>query len=379
MLGALLSACGPATMGEEAPVNDVGTGRQLVQAAFVDIVNETSSTYPVSMLRSLSNDVFAALLWPGPSGTTWGGNCGATFISPHYAITAAHCVDASTTDGIGNATAFAYEPSGGFTMKQIDTRTMATDGISAVAGAAQVAGTSCNGCAPSWTTPQIPSGVGYNVTTMTCKLTYRCDSRYGSRTCAPISGDHDIALVHCPSRTSTNYVGVSSNDPTSGDIFVRWFHEILNLMTTSLDNIHTTPANNWWNYGLLNTTQTDHTNNKNNYHYTNYANNQLLPLQFVQWPGGTKYKIVAHDTWDCDNLDCTWTDVPGCHGTSGSGVFVNGTSGLLGPILAGASGITGKLCFDMNTAQHGGTNMSYLDSRYTKMIESSNLVQNDRP
>jgi hypothetical protein len=166
-------------------------------------------------------------------------------------------------------------------------------------------------------------------------------------------------------------LSVNTGDPTSGNVVVNWFHEVLNLMTSSTDTTHNNPTNNWTNYGSYNGTDSI------NFHYTDSDSVQYLPLQSINWPGGTDYKIVQHQS------TITWTDVPGCHGMSGSGSFLNGTSTLLGPVVNPGSGLGSRLCYEMLSATHGAQNGSYINAPNARLIEqyptsSGGVVLGDR-
>src|SRR6185295_15635172 len=71
-----------------------------------------------------------------------------------------------------------------------------------------------------------------------------------------------------------------------------------------------------------------------NYHYLD--RNQLLPLEPVAWPDGSRPRKLS----DTSQLTI-WTDAVGCHGTSGSGFLqqnpVTGAWELLGPTAVGGS------------------------------------------
>jgi len=202
--------CGGGAFSEQ---EKVGSTQEPLQQFWVDVWNQ-SGTWYTHLLTSLSSNIFATLL--SPSG---GGNCGLTYISKHYAITAAHCVDQNWSS--------AFATNGGFTVKQI-----LTTNLFPLFVEGQANGTS--GTFPNWTTTQLDSSLGYVVTPTTCKVLWRCDSRYGPRVCPPLDGANfkevDIALIHCPNRAATSYVQVNAGNPPVGSaVQTIWFHEILAL------------------------------------------------------------------------------------------------------------------------------------------------------
>jgi hypothetical protein len=284
------------------------------------------------------------------------GSCGVTFISKHYAITASHCVAGLT---------------GNFEIDQILTPNL---NLTALNNSESISGTF-----PNWVSGHtLTASDGYNQTAMTCTVKYRCDTSDGplpapNCTASPMNGANgkDIALVYCSGRTATSYLTVNTGDPTSGNVVVNWFHEVLNLPTSSNDPYHT--AGNWVNYGCFYDSNTPGCSTEvNNFHYTNVMHAQFLPLQSLNWPGGPNYAINANSS------GATWNDAPVCHGTSGSGVFITGTSTLLGPVLSPGAIMNGRLCADMLNAQHGARNMAYGNAPITRALQAASVVQADR-
>ena len=347
-----VTACGAAG---EAPTINVGDVKQDVQAAFLGDFTSTGND-DVNVLLN-SSDETANMVAPVTSGGG-GGNCGVTFLSKHYAITAAHCVDATE-----DSSSFQYYPAG----SGVPIQTIVTTGLNAlyVLAASAVTGTSSES---TWTNPNpIPSGVGYSVTTQTCWVKYRCDSAYGARTCPPITGDVDVALMYCPSRTSSDYLHVHSTNPVAGNnVVVEWYHEVENLMTNANDTTHTTPAQNWVGYGQNNAPKTT------NYHYGHENQNQFLPLQSSRWTTGALYKILVVG----DPL--VSTDVPLCHGASGSAWILSGTSDVIGTTDTGEGIAAHDLCQDMAAGVPGHDNSSYVATQYARALEQSSTVLGDR-
>lgn len=336
-----------------------------IQAAFTYVQGQTQGLFQnAEILTTGSSDLYGVM-------RVAAGNCGVTFISKHYAITASHCMEGLS----------GYYPNVSFEVDQVLTTSLNASVLpssEALNGNFGVTTT-----APNWVSQhKLTIADGYNETKMQCGLFYRCDGSSPAPNCtsAPASGasGKDIALIYCPTRAATSYVTVNTGDPASGSVLVNWFHEVLNTPTSDSDPYHL--MGNWPNYGCKDAQTTGCMNsNVDNFHYTNILTpntySQFLPLQSVTWPGGTKYSIVANGKL----TDYTWTDVPGCHGTSGSGFFLNGTSTLLGPALSpGPKIATGRLCTDMFSVQIGGTNLSYGAVTYTRALEAVNVVQLDR-
>jgi hypothetical protein len=350
LLAAGAVGCG-ANAGGEPPDGKslVAQVKERLESAWTYVQGQSQGFGFAEILTSLSSNVYGVIRAPG-------GSCGVTFVSKHYAITASHCVAGLT---------------GSFEIDQILTTNL---DIGALTSSESISGTF-----PNWVSGhRLTAADGYNQTAMTCTVKYRCDTSYGPTptpncTTAPMNGANgrDIALVYCSGRTATSYVTVNAADPTSGNVVVNWLHEVLNLPTSSSDPYHT--SGNWVNYGCLNDPNTPGCSTEaNNFHYTNVMNAQFLPLQSLNWPGGGNYAINVNSN------GATWSDVPACHGTSGSGVFINGTSTLLGPVLSPGSIVLGRLCADMVNAQHGFRNLAYGNAPITRALEGASVVQADR-
>lgn len=355
------SSCAPTP--QDAPEHPGFFSRvqQAVQLAFVDVdPNDTNySFHNVVYPQNSTYQYWGVLIIPQAAG---GGNCGVTFISKHYAITAAHCVPEGTDS-------FNYYPQGAFIVKHINAAAVSP---STVVDASIVSGSYAGpGVKPNWTIPYpLSYSNGYLTEGMFCQLAWRCSTDWGTdRRCPPIANTHaDIALIYCEDRAATLYLPARSDDPTSGDIGVYWFHEVLSLMTNSTDPYHQPPTNNWPNYGNL-----DSTSSIDNFHYTNSDNAGFLLLQSIHWADNTNYRITGRD----DNYlnmgeRITWTDMPGCHGTSGSGVIAAGASAQLGPMLYPNASVMNGLCYDAASiaSTKKGTNlMSYLDAPYTYAMQ----------
>jgi len=246
------------------------------------------------------------------------GSCGITFVSKHYAVTAAHCVDHIPIRGrvtVEEIDLGDYDPNEFFASLIVQ------------------------GTWPNFV-PTARLTSAYAASRMHgCIVTRRCDPNEGGRQACPIAENADIALVKCTERLKTDYARTThalaiDGWPTDVDdqlnmfINVWWFHELY-AMPTEDDG-----SDRWAHYGALTTGQ-----ESQNWHYL--YDHQLLPLLSFSFDDGTQYHTLT-STHATRNT----TTAPACHGTSGSGVFLNGANIFLGPVItAGAdSQASGRLC-----------------------------------
>ncbi len=139
-------------------------------------------------------------------------SCGVTFISPHYAVTAAHCVD-----------------SGSIPNPATDLLTVEQYDISSLSAAKIAASSVVTGGFPNYTRPQLTEADGYKVTKYTqCKLVQRCGD-YGPRIgCNTTS---DVALIHCADRSVFGrWIPVAHTDNGTGLVEMPWFHEVVDML-----------------------------------------------------------------------------------------------------------------------------------------------------
>jgi hypothetical protein len=235
------------------------------------------------------------------------GTCGVTFISPSYAVTAAHCVDPANAD-LGALVVEMYRPT-----------PVVADSLPA---AATLAGTF-----PEYTHGRLGAGGGYFVDRYACALVSRCSDAYGGPLqCDSSTPGADTALVRCenaPGRTY-GFVDVATTDDPSAALFMPWKHEIYDVPDGA-------PSDDRWIHYVAYTDPPD------NYHYlgadrSGAEQNQLLPLVSVDFPDGTPHHELAATE------PLVSTDLWGCHGTSGSGVLQAAEDGewrLLGPASLG--------------------------------------------
>jgi hypothetical protein len=377
MLLAALQVAGCAANTEHQQDELLLANQQAVQSAYVG-QTETTAGYGVHLVKAWASGRKAKSVGTiRPAGENWPfdgneANCGATFISDRHAITAAHCVDKNNLPNVyGSAS-----PSP-FRIQQIDTTNL---NLTEYNDQKSVTGTW-----PNWTRSDVlTTAEGYAPVTHTCYVKVRCDSTggFGRNNCPTSFGTTvvDIALLYCPNRSTTgsNWSAVASTDSRTEQLEIWWFHEVVNLATQGTVNSPYQPSNNWDHYFWLGNDRYNQ-----NYHYKNVTqNHQLLPLVSYRSSSNVNYRgVEATD----DGNQYTNTNVPACHGTSGSGVFKSSAFNeanpqFLGPLVHGSEDWVGaKLCAPISTAP-GSTEYK---SRYAKRIHSANLqalsdVLNDR-
>jgi hypothetical protein len=228
-----------------------------------------------------------------------------------------------------------------------------------------------SGTWPNWDIPdRLNATEGFQVTAMLCKLVYRCATGFGPRVCPPLDNpttNVDISLVECSSRPAPlTYVPVRTDDPTSGNVEVRWFHEMLDLQEYQNDPQDNSPVNNWDHYGYF--AGNGAGVKSANYHYTDVIYHAYLPFVSKTWNDGTPYKIVANT----HTSKYTDTDVPACHGTSGSGTFIQGNSGLLGPMPFGyTANDEDRLCDRFSDTRKNESHTGFVNAPITlKLFQS---------
>jgi hypothetical protein len=190
----------------------------------------------------------------------------------------------------------------------------------------------------------------------------------------------DIAMIRCLGRTFTHYAQTSSvlspiglprdfDDTAEPTITVWWFHELYGLPVTD------DGTERWTHYGQLTKGEWN-----NNWHYQRY--HQLLPLRsYRHASSGPLYRVVKPGAQENEPSTMNAIDAPGCHGTSGSGVFFGTSNVLLGPVLAHApaASASGKLCDDFNVAQPGTRRLYYVRAALTdSFVNGSPEVLVDR-
>jgi hypothetical protein len=114
---------------------------------------------------------------------------------------------------------------------------------------------------------------------------------------------------------------------------------------------------------------------KDNFHYFGNEKNQLLPLISTLWnpsdPSSERHKGAFFPAWNV-----TFTDLLGCHGTSGSGILQRNSWGhweLLGPTSTwGPETVGEELCQDQSGLSPGARGLAYPALAQSQYL--SNLV-----
>ena len=280
--------------------------------------------------------------------------CGMTWVSKHYGVTAAHCVDSVPIR------------TGRLTVEEEISIDVARE--PEIWNYLTVLGTSIADFRPAGTL-----GAGYGLIRYNdCSVTRRCDTRFGGKQGCPSTmpaENVDIALIKCPNRFNTDYAKTASaltelgwprdlDDLTTLALDVWWFHELYNLP------IEPDGTNRWAQYGAYGGTSTAN----QNWHYL--REHQLLPLLSRSWADGTLYRSIMSNA-----LETNATDVPVCHGTSGSGVFISGTDILLGPLVTagGNSQSGGRLCERFDRVLPGQWLSNYIRGVHTDAFVRGSL------
>ncbi len=250
------------------------------------------------------------------NGTRLRGSCGVTFVAPSYAITAAHCVDSTTSD-LTTLTVEMYRPT-----PELDQGYLRAAAL--------------GGTFPSYEHGTLGPEDGYFVDRYDCTLVSRCSDLYGGPVQCEDSaaGDADTALVHCEGAPGRKYgfLGIAAQDDATAEVFMPWKHEVYAIPDA--------PADDRWAHYVVLDDQAD------NYHYfgastSGIEQNQLLPLVSIDFDDGTPHRKLGIASPSVS------TDLWGCHGTSGAGVLQQGANGLwqlLGPAVYGDPELSSYLC-----------------------------------
>jgi hypothetical protein len=316
--------------------------------------------------------------WVGDDGSPMRATCGVTFISSHYAVTAAHCVDG--TDLPSTSTMFPVE--------QIDVSATAWPTVQASENETDSFLTGF----PGYTFSQLSAAQGYKVTRYNqCHVVTRCS--YDNVNCSDTA---DVALIACNDRPWWSpSIPVASSDDQQGGVSMEWYHEVYSGMpltqppppTTTLGRllyIHNEDRYAHYTvYPPVASGELDQYVWTQNFHYYGGGKNQLLPLMAMDYREGDLFwnprRLGKDPNLNNDPAyDVVWTDLYGCHGTSGSGVFqwvttdgTHYTPQLLGPVSSDTkqSGLWTNLCDTYSgMAGQGMAQLGYPVLRHTQGI-----------
>ncbi len=302
--------------------------------------------------------------------------CGVSFITQHYAITAAHCVKEVLVSEGDKFTVTTYDTTG------LDPAAVAEAGHVETEGFYKW---------PFWQQPKhLGIEDGYVIEfNEECEVVIRCDDSQG-----PIIGmcrrgagepefrDVDIALIYCGDREKSARVEVAQDAQYNDEVEVHWFHEVVNDMPLDDPGTSDDEQERWDHYTYSNAWV-----RQNNYHYlgdwimtvwSKYGlpssismHKQLVPLESTPWP--EPYSTPRIQT--SGNGKVTWTDLYGCHGTSGAGIFKKNEEDelqLLGPTIrpGDSDGWDERLCLDARETDYvPGTNqVGYAGLAYTQAL-----------
>jgi len=272
----------------------------------------------LSRYRELAERATGALLTPfvdergapllNAAGGGVRGTCGVTFVSPSYAVTAAHCVNSTTAD-LQQLEVEMYRSSSALEWNYLV--------------AAQL-----NGRFPEFSHAELGAADGYQMARFGCTLVSRCSEQYGGRFACPLdaSPNADAALLRCDGAPGKLYgwVELADTDEATAEVFMPWKHEIYVGPND--------PGSDFMNHYVLAGNAPEE-----NYHYFGtdqfgHRQNQLLPLVSLDLVAGVPHRKVAISS------ESVITDVLGCHGSSGSGALQPSRDGrfqLLGPMIGG--------------------------------------------
>ncbi|MBL4684549.1 MAG: trypsin-like serine protease [Nannocystaceae bacterium] len=284
-------------------------------------------------------------------GTPMRASCGAIMVSPSYAVTAAHCVDNENV----------IDPY----LHRLTLEMYAKD---PALQTGYLTATNLTTSSSDWHDfqhPQLTASHGYHTERFTCRVVVRCGDSWGNLNCVPLHPAADVALIKCDGHPGNKYghIDVADDDIDGAPVFMPWAHEVYAIDDEEGD-------------GLFYDHYTRYTENKaENLHYFGDNRNQLVPLRSIPWEGETSN--VKLNQWPAPPNDIRrWTDLSGCHGTSGSPVLqpdpdVPGQWQLLGPAInPNGPAWNNRLCADPDAQGPGSAHLAYAALRLTQQAVS---------
>lgn len=283
------------------------------------------------------------------AGNTVRATCGLTFVSPKYAITAAHCVDENSCGAPGRT----------FKVRTFDISTLDVDtNLEAFAvdvGGNNPADTFENG----WRQKKyFTEQDGYKVTFEDdCHVEILCGYGDTNNHLCQVDGvkfEDDIALIHCPNRPiNAPDIEVAKSINEGDELHVHWFHEVIDVPIYKEYECNTSQGDLEYERCVGFAQHYAKKSDKAlNFHYIGYAahrETQLMPLTTIPWqtPNGEKLPTIL-GKWNrsikSENVTINdvgfKADVWGCHGTSGSGAFISDNAGK--QYLAGVAETQGQ-------------------------------------
>lgn len=275
--------------------------------------------------------------------------CGAILVAPSYIITAGHCV--------------SYED-----ILDPETTAVTLEMYPVEADLDWESGVELTTPGDWWEFEhdELTAADGYHTERFDCRVLQRCGTSWGPEI-ACNEPDADVALLRCDGEPGDKYgfVPVAATDIDGASVFMPWAHEVYDFEGFNGDGLlydHYTPRNPV----------------EESIHYFGGDRNQLLPLRSIGfWVGDLAYANtkLGYDT------GVRWTDLVGCHGTSGSPVLQwNQTMNryeYLGPIalgnflyesVGGGMSESGQLCQEPALHGPGDWNLAYSKLEFTQIV-----------
>lgn len=347
VVGALATGCTQAPVYEET--GDATSNVQRASAAHFTVATTALTVALAQAQRATGALIVPRILGGEPvtavDGTPIRATCGVTFIDRTHAITAGHCADDNDVPDPAE--------------RPLDVELIDVAPNANWQEAAKITGTF-----PDYEHPAITRG--YTKTTLSCTVVNRC--LYGDYQCPPAAkaAGADILMLECPQGLPADRepVAVAASDAErSGAVKAFWFHEIYDapIGLTAGDEEAENAGDLFEHYTAADP------NMVGNFHYFGGDRNQLLPLVSADWSATSPRRRLGRVG------NTVWTDLFGCHGTSGSGVMQldakTGRYELLGPVANGGRdwGAT-RLCTDLATHRPGQQSLSYTALSFTQEL-----------